>query len=144
MKMFLPEVDKPHLHFPKLANSIKAAECRALVPIVAALCEEYDIPGDVEWRTRTLCIRNLNRFYVRMHIASVFPSLDDRAKMRTAVTSCLALYSSMARSAADAGLKKWSIVNKFHFWYHCGVDDTWINPRMLWTYQGEDYQRHVK
>eukprot|EP00959_Pyramimonas_sp_CCMP1952_P202297 4230343-Pyramimonas_sp.AAC.1 len=61
--MFLADQRHPHSDFPKLSSSVKAAECRALVPIIAKLCEHYDRPGDVGWRSRTLCIRNLARFY---------------------------------------------------------------------------------
>ena len=143
LKMFISDQRNPHSDFPKLSGSVKAAECRSLVPVIAELCERYDIPGDVEWRTRTLCIRNLVRFYDACDEAGVFPSASERARMAKSTTSCLALYSSLAREAADSGKKKWSIVNKHHFFYHLGVDDSFVNARQLWCYQGEDFQRHI-
>ena len=141
--MFLPDKRYPHSNFPKLTNSVKAAECRSLAPAIAELCAQYDLPGGVEWRSRTLCIRNLVRFYDACDGAGVFPTASERARMAKTTKSCLALYSSLARDAANLGKTKWSIVNKFHFWYHLGVDETFVNPRHLWTYQGEDFQRHI-
>eukprot|EP00959_Pyramimonas_sp_CCMP1952_P186220 3894007-Pyramimonas_sp.AAC.1 len=42
----------------------------------------------------------------------------------------------------DDGKLKWSIVNKHHFTYHL-VRQVPLNPKYVWCYQAEDYQRFV-
>eukprot|EP00959_Pyramimonas_sp_CCMP1952_P274102 5729618-Pyramimonas_sp.AAC.1 len=108
--MFLADQRHPHSDFPKLSASVKAAEYRSPVPIIAKLCERYDRFGGAGWRCRTLCIRNLARFYDACDSAGVFPTALERARMAKAAKSFLALYSSPARGAANDGKMKWSIV----------------------------------
>ena len=70
----------------------------------------------------------------------------DRAaveNLRSAIEGALVSYQWLARSANDEGRLQWSIVNKFHFWYHVGEQACFINPRYVWTYMAEDYVGRV-
>ena len=143
LRKFVKDPKSPGANFPKLTTAVKAAETRELVPIVAILCEEFSVAGDAEWRLKTLCIKNLDRFYKCMARAGTFPSASDRERMAESTRRFLSMYSALATAAARSGKYQWSMVNKFHFYYHLGTEDTWVNPACVWTYQFEDYQKHI-
>ena len=54
------------------------------------------------------------------------------------------LYTSIADHYNSGGKKLWDITIKSHYLYHAAKAARWTNPRLSWTYSGEDYMQIMK
>ena len=144
LRMFVKDEDSPHSDFPFLSHAVKAAEARSLARVGLALAREYE-NEDVHTRTRLLMFKNLNRFYDIVGEGDMFLTVNQSAKLIAATDGFLACYQFLARNALDAPRprKKWSTVNKHHMFWHLSRELVPLNPRWVWCYQPEDYQRWI-
>eukprot|EP00959_Pyramimonas_sp_CCMP1952_P234747 4904920-Pyramimonas_sp.AAC.1 len=72
----------------------------------------------------------------------MFLSAAECATPQRSSDNFLVRYHALSGRAMDDGKLKWSIVNKHHFTYHL-VRQVTLNPKYVWCYQAEDYQRFV-
>ena len=73
----------------------------------------------------------------------MYLSDEEHTKCMEAVERTLVFYGALASDAKSNSKFKWSIVNKHHHFWHIGQSTKYINCRMLWCYQAEDFMRHI-
>eukprot|EP00959_Pyramimonas_sp_CCMP1952_P232329 4855116-Pyramimonas_sp.AAC.3 len=146
LSMFVKDPDSPHSDYPVLSHSIKAAEAKSLARVCFVLSKEFQAKapagGDTRLRTRTLMFKNLIRFYDVVSDAGQFLTANECARLKAAVDGFLVTYQSLAQKAYASAKFKYSLVNKHHMFFHVAAQ-TPLNPRWVWCYQPEDWQRFI-
>jgi hypothetical protein len=137
LKHFI-NVEKHQAMYPVL-QFLKAAEVRALVPVVANLALEF---CDGTPQSKHICkmMKYLACTYDIMHecgdvLGARYSDFDK------AMTSCLLEYNWLARDAMNAVpyIPRWSVVPKMHYAVHLSQQAGICNPRLVWCYGGEDF-----
>eukprot|EP00959_Pyramimonas_sp_CCMP1952_P250953 5245163-Pyramimonas_sp.AAC.1 len=140
--IFFLDTKSPHSDYPVMTTKTKAAAQRALIPVAAQLAATYD--DNTTMRSmRSACIANLNTFYKITESAGMYLSEREYQDCISAAERTLVFYSALASEAKANNVFKWSIVNKFHHFWHIAQGTRFINCRMLWRYQAEDFMRHI-
>ena len=127
---------KVTVEYPQMSY-LKAAQVRGLVPIVAELCHKYDDGGPDSKHICALMDR-LCTVYSIVHDADMVLAPDVYRLFFEAGQNFLLEYNFLAQQAEDAGLCRWSVVPKFHYFFHLLQQAQETNPRWLWCYGGED------
>jgi len=129
------EPKSPHQSYPTL-KQVKAAETRALVPVMHKLCQKHQTDSNHS-KHRTACLNNLNKMYETILRAGTFLNQDEKASLRNSTFAFLAHYMWLAHDVAQLGRLLWSTVPKFHYCCHLPDQADFINPRLTWSYGGE-------
>ncbi|CAK0899744.1 unnamed protein product, partial [Prorocentrum cordatum] len=138
---FVKNKDSPHSDYPILSRTIKAAEARHLATVCYQLSKDYEDDTQIR-KTRTLCFKSLCQIYQIIADGDMFLSDAQCQQLIRSADNFLTCYQALSRDALDQRKLKWSIVNKHHFAWHL-VRQTPLNPKNVWCYQAEDYQRFV-
>ena len=126
-----------------MTTACKAAHQRTLMPVIEKLSSEYEADGDNFRRMRTMCLREMNRFYNTIESAGMYLTDAEAKTVSESIENTLVLYGALAAEAQRMKKAKWSIVNKHHFLFHIGQQGRWLNPRLSWCYQSEDFMRLI-
>ena len=105
------------------------------------LAREFNT-GTAAHNTRVVLMNSLCKIYDVIDKGGLFLSDDECDQLRKAADNFLTCYQSLSRIAMDAMKYKYSVVNKHHFLWHL-VRQVPLNPKYVWCYQAEDYQRFV-
>ena len=140
-KASFADLSTPHQKYPCL-KGIKAREARYLVPVAWKLCEEIEMTagavGDSAYKAhKTRCCKALLDFYSTIDGAGWYLQPDSQRKCRASMDAFLQHYNWLAKAAFNKGLRRWSLVPKFHFAAHVPDSACYINPRKTWAYGGE-------
>ena len=140
LRMFC-DPDAPKSEYPDLKKAVKAAHVRSLVPIINKLAHEYDnkTPKTDHDRKRRLCTSALAHFYEVVDSCEIRPTRAQSNTLLECANAFLVSYSQLASDAMESGRKVWSVVNKFHFFYHLAQQCVWCDPKLFWTFQFEDF-----
>ena len=95
-----------------------------------------------DWRLGVVHL--LNRFYEIIESEPMFPSEEARAELARVSKTFMTLYGKLSNEAYQENRRAWKITPKFHAFQHCCEHQSWINPRVLWTYGDESLQGLVK
>lgn len=138
---FVKDVDAPFSDFPVLSHAVKAAEARWLSRVGLRLAREYD-DGNPPARMRVMLFKSLVKIYDLMDSSGMFLSSEGCTSIQKWTDDLLECYQALSSKAFEDRKLKWSIVNKHHMVWHL-VRQVPLNPRFVWCFQGEDYQRFV-
>jgi hypothetical protein len=130
--------DKYLSAYPVLIH-VKAAEVRSMVPIIASLARDF-CDGSARSVHMRKMMDNLAGVYQVMHESG--DTLGDRhTEFDKFVTSFLLEYTWLAKDAMNQVpyLPRWSVVPKFHYVVHLSQQAKLCNPKLVWTYGGEDF-----
>ena len=142
LKYFVPDMKAPKKECPVINTRVKCASQRKLAPVVLQLAREYD-DGSTFRQMRTKCLENLCKFYEILENASMYLTSSESHQISECVEHALIYYGALASEARRLKQAKWSTVNKHHFFWHVGASAQYINCRLLWCYQNEDFMRHI-
>ena len=125
------------------AMRCKAAACRRMVPFALSLAIANN-SGSPHDRARLGVVQLLDRFYRILDTEPMFPSTEARAELENISLTFMGLYEKLSREAFDAGLRLWKVTPKFHVFQHCLEHQSWLNPKLSWTYGDESLQGLIK
>ena len=136
----------PRAEFPAFTTRVKAAETRALVPIVAAVFETVAQAHDETDAAILSLLQHLVGFY---NVIEGEPYMMSRAAAdaaRVHVESAIAFYRQLSAKAffEDPPVLRWKEVPKCHYALHVGLQASSGNPRFTWTYTDEDFMGYAK
>ena len=130
-------------HYPRLKG--KAAEIRSLVPALR------DIAGELLGASRThraiklaLGASATMEEILDAHAAEPVLPRDDVVRFQQAAFRYLQLQTMLAAESAAAGALLWQVTVKAHWLAHGALLSGVMNPRLGWTYAGEDFQQRVR
>ena len=143
------DVRSPFSDYAKFSG-IKAAEMRSLLFAVAAVVRDESPAGlDGEARRRDhamrvhrrQCLNAMTKFYDIIASGGLVLLPDEAQELHDNGMAFLQHYAQLARKAMDCGRFQWSVVNKFHFFWHmlhkCKMHKE--NPKTYWCYSGENF-----
>ena len=118
--------------------SAKAAEARHLLPVVLVLCREVNTGSD----------RDLHRLEALEKLTAVYKIFEDAdialtdAEVDSAMRyyeEFLLHYNALLQLAIARGERCYNFVFKLHHFWHIVDHARWINPRVVWCYEFEDF-----
>ena len=140
----LAQITKPKSPFAAypVLTSVKAAEARHMLVAVARL-STLRRAADLDSYLVRAMLKALCRFYATIdtHEHHLPPSAV--RDLANDVGRFLNTYSALASRAVAAGQLRWSVVPKHHFVAHVQDFAMFDNPRLYWTYSGEDFVGQV-
>ena len=131
-------------------SGIKAAEMRSLLRALTE-CVKDESPEGLSreaWRQdhamrvhRRECLTGMKNFYSVISDGGLLLSPDDAQRAHDNGMAYLRHYAQLARTAMEHGRFQWSVVNKFHFFWHIlhKCRQYRENPKTYWCYTGEDF-----
>ena len=122
--------------------SATAAETRSLVPVLAVLAQRYN-SGSAAHCHRQLLLENLATFYDVIERSGFQLSPPDILLLQESVDKVLLHYKWLAVDAVRHGRMVWQKTVKFHFFAHIALDALYLNPRIGWTYQFENFIQKI-
>ena len=135
LSMFLKEKK-----FSELSAS--AAETRCLVPVVALLLQRRGAPTVVNAH-RAKVFDYLSQFYEIIERSGFQLSPADLISMRNTVGSCLKHYKALSVHSIEHGILAWPLRPKLHFFWNVFQAASFLNPRLGWTYQFENFVQKI-
>lgn len=140
----LAQITRPRSPFAAypLLTSVKAAEARHLAVAVARLSVARPAVDVDSYLVRGM-LKALCRFYFAIDTHAHHLPPPAIGELAAAVRTFLHSYSALARRAVDAGQLRWNVVPKHHFVNHVVDFARFDNPRLYWTYSGEDFVGEV-
>ena len=121
----------------------KAAACRKLAKYGLRLAQEFN-SGSAHDRLRLGVAQALCEMYDLFAGASLFLSDAARAQLEQLSIVFMAMYGRLSVEAITQGIRMWKMSPKFHLQQHICEHQSWVNPRVAWTYADEDLQRLLK
>lgn len=127
-------------HFAELSCS--AAECRCLVPVMAQLLLRRGAATVLNAHRAQVfvCLRS---FYEIIECSGFQLSPDDLVRLRSEVDMCLKHYKALSVHCIESGILAWPLRPKLHFYWHIGQAAGFLNPRLGWTYQFENFVQKI-
>ena len=118
--------------------SARAAEIRGLVPVLHRLARAYNHGAHEQWH-RELAMSSLAGFYGILDVAGVQLSGDETDALQEHVVGFLLHYKWLSLDSMHKGQWTWQMVTKHHYFEHIALGAGWLNPRLGWTYQYENF-----
>ena len=120
----------------------KAAESKSLVtPMLSFLLEKA--PNTMHWKHVKGCYRNIAIFYEVIVGAGHVLSDEQADRVVRAIDRFMLHFNSLTNLASDRGIPRYNFTGKLHVLYHIAEFARFLNPRMTWTYQFEDFMGHM-
>ena len=69
---------------------------------------------------------------------------EDAANFRDSMNGFLLLQSQLSQHFADHDPQLFRLTEKSHFLQHLAMEAKFVNPRLIWCFSGEDFQRKVQ
>ena len=69
---------------------------------------------------------------------------EDFAKFQNMTWVYLRLYGALAKTYMEQGKLLFDITIKCHYLAHVMLQSRWLNPRLSWTFAGEDFMHIMK
>ena len=127
---------RPHKEYP-LIHHMKAAHVRHMVPMIHGVFGEFAGPSPYDAFQEEM-LKALAKLYDVMHSGGLVFTPSEYAAFKQAAFCFLGAYKALAEEAEKAGLKRYNIVPKFHYFVHLVQQSELLNPRACWCYGGED------
>jgi hypothetical protein len=128
----------PHADYPMMAH-LGAAQVRGMVPVVLELAQQH-LSGTRKGQHEIRLMTKLAACYKIMHESgSVFDAADSKTFTKAGqdfLDEYVYLAGHYENRLEDE--KRYSIVPKFHYFYHLVQQAAWLNPKKCWCYGGED------
>ncbi len=74
-----------------------------------------------------------------MYDGADHPSAEQAAEFQEDIYRAQVHFKWLTVDAQNKDLLAWHFTMKTHNMYHLGEDASYLNPRLLWTYKGEDF-----
>ena len=71
-------------------------------------------------------------------------SAEDFEKFKQMTWVYLRLYTALAKTFMNEGKLLFDITVKSHYMAHLMIQSEWLNPRLSWTFAGEDFMHIMK
>ena len=71
-------------------------------------------------------------------------SNEDYAQFQEMTWTYLRLYTSLAKTYMQGGYLLFDVTIKCHYLAHMMMQAEWLNPRLTWTFAGEDFMHFMK
>ena len=140
LSMFVPKAGK----FPKLKG--KAAEIRHLArPLMEVARGLLDL-SRIEQRQILLalqCCADMEDL-IDAHTDAFARPADAADNFQENVINFLAWETALHRRFLGGGYMIWHVTIKLHYMLHAAQYGRWLNPRLGWTYSGEDLMQRIK
>ena len=121
----------------------KAAATRRLVPFALHLATKYN-SGTLHDRRRLGVVQALDTIYQIFGRGHMFLERNERDELARLSVAFIGMYRHLSVEARGNEERAWKMTPKFHLMQHILEHQSWINPRMVWTYGDEDLQKIVK
>ena len=121
----------------------KGASTRKLVRYALRLATEFN-SGSEHDLLRLGVAQTLSRMYDIMYEESRFLSASAKTELAELSVVFMGMYHRLSAEAYGKSIRAWKMRPKFHVTQHILEHQTWINPKMAWTYADEDLQRLLK
>ncbi len=121
----------------------KAAATRHLAHYAEDLAREFSDGSEHDEKVVAVAA-GLARIYTIMAEQPRFLSSSAKVELSRLSVAFMDVYSQLSADAVGARTKMWKMTPKFHILQHICERQSWINPRVIWTYGDEDLQRLVK
>ena len=142
-------VDGP-LNMPRIKSSndwpklkVKAAACRRLVPWVLELAKQLH-DGTTHADMLIGGAQTLKEIYDIISAHPRFLPRADRDRLCMLSRTFFSMYHWLSADAVSNNERWFKMTPKFHLMQHILEHQTWVSPRMSWTYGDEDLQRILK
>lgn len=130
-------VRSPHGDWAFLqAGSMSKARC--LVPFALELATRFNSGSDRDQHREGL-FRALFEMYRVMYEEPDHLSTKMSDQFREACYACQVHHKWLSVDSQRRNEFCWHWISKTHDIWHIGEDSQWLNPRLLWTYKGEDF-----
>ena len=116
----------------------KAAEARDLLPVMLAICREVDT-GSLRDNHRIAALESLCAVYVIFKTADIRLTDIEAASALRAYEEFLLHYNALLHLSIARGERCYNFSFKFHHLWHIVDHAKWINPRVVWCYEFEDF-----
>ena len=133
LSMFV-DPERPHQEKPNLR--LKAGECKALLPIFAALAVSFSDGCHIDLRTIAM-FQAMSSFVDLMDSAPRHPSPHEGALALELFMEFLEHYQWLQLHRVNDHM--WHTVGKFHTAKHMAMSFKYDNPRFTWAFKSEDY-----
>ena len=134
----------PYAHIPVLANRVKAAESRHLVPVLSSIFATLAEPGDPTDEAIVAVLEALSLFYATIECEGYRLSPQALGQVQFQMDRLLNNYRVLSVGAREVGRLLWHETPKFHYAQHVSLQSALGNPRYHWTYMEEDFMGHLK
>ena len=122
--------------------SARAAEVRGIVPVLAELCRRNSGVSRINLH-RHLVLRDLQTFYDVLERNGFQITPADLRILREAVSGCLGHLKVLALNSVRRGELLWALRVKSHFFVHIADHAAFLNPRVGWAYQYENFVQKI-
>ena len=130
------DMQKPFKDYPEM-RYLKAANIRYLVPLASELCREYGAK-DALGKHQLAAMVGLMACYDLLHTERKVLTKTLAEAMKTHGLQFLLNYSACAKLCEDSPDNRYSVVPKFHYFFHLLEQAVDVNPHFTWCYGGED------
>lgn len=135
------EADHPHQEFPNY-NPGNMSKTRCLVPFGLKMARLHN-SGSPKDRHRMYVFEHLQEIYQFILTGPRHPSDAEAAKFVEHVEKFLHHWSWLSWDAHNKERKEYNVTIKYHLLLHLAHDARFINPRAMWTLDGEDWVGHI-
>ena len=141
---FFSTTTSPHQKYPCLTTRIKAAETRALLPIVSDLWTTKYGPTNAHHNRVHLMLTAIVDGYRCFDSDDYILPPRDQASLKVNFDNFFMHYRFSCCEAERHNLKRWHEVPTFHLSQHIVGQSMFSNPRWGWTYPDEDFESLLK
>ena len=146
LNMFCDSRDPPN-KYVQLKG--RAAECRHLGKELLKVWRRHMHPGNPQHVQVRMALEASVEVEDILDQYPRHPRLprDVGEDLKTAIFKYLILFNALGKfysSTAGLGLKLFNVTVKAHYLAHIGLLCVFMNPRLAWTYSGEDFMQHSK
>ena len=139
MSVITAKMTGKHNKFPSLRA--KAAESKSLVMPMLLFLEEK-APDTMHWNHVKKCYKNIATFYQIIASASNVLTDEQSDKLVSAIHIFMLHYNALTNIASERYTPRYNFTGKMHVLYHIAHFARYLNPRLTWTYQFEDFMGH--
>ena len=128
-----------HNKFPSLRA--KAAESKSLVVPMLSFLEEK-APATMHWTHVKQCYKNIAIFYEVIVSAGYVLTDEEADRVARAIDLFMLHYNALTNIGNERGIPRYNFTGKLHVLHHICHFARYLNPRLTWTYQFEDFMGH--
>ena len=119
-------------------QTVKAANCRALIPFLVELADRYfDGPPSTKGALARRAIRALQKYYEIVYTAGMFVNAEQLKQLRRTRLIFGVSYQQLRMMCQSASTLEWNVVPKVHYFMHMDSVAEHINPTHVQNYHEE-------
>ena len=96
----------------------------------------------MHWTHMKQCYKNIAIFYEVIVSAGHVLTDEQADKVARAIDLFMLHYNALTNIGNERGIPRYNFTGKLHVLYHISHFARFLNPRLTWTYQFEDFMGH--